>query len=41
MVEEAVQAVAGVSSVKVVLVYEPPWDKSRMSEDVALELGLL
>jgi FeS assembly SUF system protein len=41
MVEEAVQAVAGVSSVKVVLVFEPPWDKSRMSEDVALELGLL
>jgi FeS assembly SUF system protein len=41
MVEEAVQAVHGVSSVRVTLVFEPPWDKSRMSEDVALELGLL
>ena len=41
MVEEAVQAVHGVRSVNVTLVFEPPWDKSRMSEDVALELGLL
>lgn len=41
MVEDAVQAVEGVQSVKVTLVFEPPWDKSRMSEDVALELGLL
>ena len=40
-VEEAVQTVDGVQSVKVTLVFEPPWDKSRMSEDVALELGLL
>ncbi|WP_035982575.1 iron-sulfur cluster assembly protein [Bradyrhizobium sp. STM 3843] len=41
MVEDAVQAVGGVHTVKVRLVFEPPWDKSRMSEDVALELGLL
>ncbi|MGJ4946290.1 iron-sulfur cluster assembly protein [Bradyrhizobium sp. HKCCYLS1011] len=41
MVEDAVQAVDGVHTVKVTLVFEPPWDKSRMSEDVALELGLL
>jgi FeS assembly SUF system protein len=41
MVEEAVQTVDGVQSVNVTLVFEPPWDKSRMSEDVALELGLL
>lgn len=41
MVEEAVSSVDGVQSVKVTLVFEPPWDKSRMSEDVALELGLL
>jgi len=41
MVEEAVETVHGVRSVKVTLVFEPPWDKSRMSEDVALDLGLL
>jgi FeS assembly SUF system protein len=41
MVETAVQAVDGVQAVKVTLVFEPPWDKSRMSEDVKLELGLL
>ncbi len=41
MVEDAVQAVDGVVSVKVTLVFEPPWDKSRMSEETALELGLL
>jgi FeS assembly SUF system protein len=41
MVETAVQTVDGVQSVKVTLVFEPPWDKSLMSEDVKLELGLL
>ena len=41
MVEEAVQSVDGVVSVTVTLVFEPPWDKSRMSEETALELGLL
>jgi len=40
-VETAVQTVDGVHSVKVTLVFEPPWDKSLMSEDVKLELGLL
>ena len=29
------------TSVKVNLVFDPPWDKSKMSEDVQLELGLL
>ena len=40
-VEQAVQDAEGVSGVKVTLVFEPPWDKSRMSDDVKLELGLL
>ncbi len=40
-VQKAVSDVAGVNSVKVNLVFEPPWDKSKMSEDVQLELGLL
>jgi len=40
-VEQAVQDADGVNGVKVTLVFEPPWDKSRMSDDVKLELGLL
>ena len=41
MVQKAVSAVDGVGSVDVNLVFDPPWDKSRMSEDVQLELGLI
>jgi FeS assembly SUF system protein len=40
-VEDAVRSVEGVEIVKVNLVFDPPWDKSRMSEDVQLELGLI
>lgn len=40
-VENAVAGVAGVGRVDVNLVFDPPWDKSRMSEDVQLELGLI
>jgi FeS assembly SUF system protein len=40
-VQKAVSDVAGIESVKVNLVFDPPWDKSKMSEDVQLELGLL
>lgn len=40
-VETAVIGVDGVSTVNVRLVFDPPWDKSRMSEDVQLELGLI
>jgi FeS assembly SUF system protein len=40
-VEKAVTGVAGVGGVKVNLVFDPPWDRSRMSEEVKLELGLL
>ena len=40
-VRTAVSAVDGIESVKVNLVFDPPWDKSKMSEDVQLELGLL
>jgi FeS assembly SUF system protein len=39
-VEARVAAVPGVTSTKVELVWEPPWDKSRMSEEAQLELGL-
>jgi len=40
-VEAAVGGVEGVGTVDVSLVFDPPWDKSRMSEDVQLELGLI
>ncbi|MDA7086579.1 putative Fe-S cluster assembly protein SufT [Pseudomonas sp. SA3-5] len=36
-----VQALPGVSQVEVELVWEPPWDQSRMSEAARLQLGLL
>lgn len=40
-VQDEVSKVEGVSDVKMNLVFDPPWDKSRMSEEVQLELGLL
>jgi FeS assembly SUF system protein len=40
-VEERARAVPGVTDVKVDVVFDPPWDQSRMSEAARLELGLL
>jgi FeS assembly SUF system protein len=40
MVEERVRAVPGVNEAHVEIVWEPPWDKSRMSEVARLVLGL-
>ena len=39
-VEAAVQAVEGVRTVKVELVWEPPWDQDRISDEARLSLGL-
>lgn len=39
-VKNAVEDVPGVMSVKVDLVFEPVWDKSRMSEEALVELGM-
>ena len=39
-VEQAVSKVSGVQDVAVELVWDPPWDQSRMSEDAKLELNL-
>ena len=33
--------VADVSSVNIILTFEPPWDRSMMSEEALLELNLL
>jgi FeS assembly SUF system protein len=39
-VKSRVLAVPGVTAADVELVWDPPWDKSRMSEEAALQLGL-
>jgi metal-sulfur cluster biosynthetic enzyme len=40
-VRDAISEVDGVNDVRVKLVWSPPWDKDRMSEEAKLELGLL
>jgi FeS assembly SUF system protein len=39
-VKNAVTAVAGVSDVNVDVVWDPPWDRDRMSEAARLQLGM-
>jgi len=39
-VKENIMKVEGVSEVKLNLVWEPPWDKDKMSEAAKLELNL-
>lgn len=39
-VEMAVREIDGVTDVKVILTFSPPWDRSMMSDEAALELGL-
>ena len=40
-VEEAALKVEGVKTVKVNLVFDPPWTPSRMSDEAKLELNML
>jgi FeS assembly SUF system protein len=39
-VEESVRLVPGVTDVEVEVVWDPPWDQSRMSEDARLALNM-
>lgn len=39
-VEAKIREIAGVTSVKVDLVWEPPWDMSKVSEAAKLQLGI-
>jgi len=38
-IQETVMALPGVKTVSAELVFDPPWDPSRMSEDLREELG--
>lgn len=40
-VEDVLRQVEGVRDASVELVWDPPWDQARMSEDAKLTLGLL
>ena len=40
-VEGKVRAIAGVTDVKIDIVWEPPWDPSKMSEAARLQLGMM
>jgi FeS assembly SUF system protein len=39
-VQNKVRAIPGITSAKVDVVWEPPWDKDRMSEAAKLQLGI-
>ncbi|KAB2870122.1 MAG: DUF59 domain-containing protein [Bacteroidales bacterium] len=40
-VEEKVSKIDGVTCAVIKLTFDPPWDKSRMSDEAMLELGFL
>lgn len=40
-VEDKVKTVEGVADAHIELVFEPAWDKSMMSEEAMLELGMM
>jgi len=40
-VREKVEEIEGVKEVKLNLVFDPPWDKSMMSDEARLELGFM
>lgn len=40
-IEDKIAAIEEVKSAKIVIVFDPPWDKDMMSEEAKLELGFL
>ncbi len=40
-VDQAVRGIEGVENVNVNLIFEPPWDMSRMSDEARVQLNLL
>jgi FeS assembly SUF system protein len=41
MVKDAVGAVESIGNIDVELIWDPPWDRSRMSETAQLALGMI
>ena len=41
MAEAKIRSIAGVTDARVEVVFDPPWEPSRMSEAARLELGML
>jgi metal-sulfur cluster biosynthetic enzyme len=39
-IETKLKGISGVKSVRLDIVWDPPWDPSRMSEAARLELGM-
>jgi probable FeS assembly SUF system protein SufT len=39
-IEEKIQQINGIAEVKVELVFDPPWDRNKMSDEAKLQLGL-
>lgn len=40
-INDAVLDTPGVTDVNIEIVFDPPWDRSRMSDEALLELGML
>jgi metal-sulfur cluster biosynthetic enzyme len=40
-VQEKIRKISGVTDVHVELVFDPPWDRGKMSDEAKLQLGLL
>ena len=40
-IKQKIEEIEGVKGVNINLTFDPPWDKSMMSEEALLELGLL
>lgn len=40
-VDQKIRAIEGVNDVDVIVTWDPPWDKSMMSEAAQLELGFM
>lgn len=40
-IEEKIRKIHGVKETKVELVFDPPWDRNKMSDEAKLQLGLL
>ena len=40
-VEDKIKGIVGVTAAKVDITFDPPWEKSMMSEEAQLELGFM